>query len=230
MSLGHPWALATGARCRAHLAAIDGDIQGARAACEQALVHHERLPMPFELGRTLLVTGMIERRAKNKTTARESLNRALGIFECLGAPLWADKARRELPKTATRTSGERLTETERRVAALVAQGKTNREVASAMFVTENTVQTHIRHIFQKLGVRSRTELTAHLLSALADTRTASRSRGARIRAELCQSARLVQKRSVQISLIRGITQRRRGTTVALVENPLRAKPASGTLS
>jgi DNA-binding CsgD family transcriptional regulator/tetratricopeptide (TPR) repeat protein len=164
MSLGRPWALATGARCRAHLAAIDGDIQGARAACAQALVHHERLPMPFELGRTLLVTGMIERRAKHKTTARESLNRALGIFECLGAPLWADKARRELPKIATRTSGERLTETERRVAALVAQGQTNREVAATLFITENTVQTHVRHIFQKLGLRSRTELAARLSS------------------------------------------------------------------
>jgi DNA-binding CsgD family transcriptional regulator/tetratricopeptide (TPR) repeat protein len=164
IALGRPWALATGARCRAHLAAIDGDIQGARAACAQALVHHERLPMPFELGRTLLVTGMIERRAKHRSAARESLNRALGIFECLGAPLWADKARRELPKIATRTSGERLTETERRVAALVAQGQTNREVAATLFITENTVQTHVRHIFQKLSVRSRTELAAQLSS------------------------------------------------------------------
>ena len=57
-----------------------------------------------------------------------------------------------------------LTETESRIAALVAQGQTNREVATAMFVTENTVQTHVRHIFQKLGVRSRTELAARLLS------------------------------------------------------------------
>ena len=174
MALGHPWALATGARCRAHLAAIDGDIQGARAACAQALVHHERLPMPFELGRTLLVTGMIERRAKHKTTARESLNRALGIFECLGAPLWADKARRELPKTATRTSGERLTETERRVTALVAKGQTNREVAATLFITENTVQTHVRHIFLKLGVRSRTELAARFPSVSASTAASAR--------------------------------------------------------
>ena len=60
-----------------------------------------------------------------------------------------------------------LTETERRVAALVAQGHTNREVAAAMFVTENTVQTHVRHIFQKLGVRSRTELAVQLLSEAA---------------------------------------------------------------
>jgi len=58
-----------------------------------------------------------------------------------------------------------LTETERRVAALVTRGRTNREVAAEMFVTENTVQTHVRHIFQKLGVRSRTELAALLLAS-----------------------------------------------------------------
>ena len=122
--------------------------------------------MPFELGRTLLVKGMIERRARHKSAARESLGQALGIFEHLGAPLWADKARRELSKIATRAPADGLTETERRIAALVAQGQTNREVAAAMFVTENTVQTHIRHIFQKLGVRSRTELAARLRPGL----------------------------------------------------------------
>jgi DNA-binding CsgD family transcriptional regulator len=166
-SLGRPWALATGARCRAHLAAIDGDLQGARAACEQALSQFERLPMPFELARTLLVKGMIERRARHKSAARESLSRAFGIFEQLGAPLWADKARQELSKIAARAPADGLTETERRIAALVAQGRTNREVASALFVTENTVQTHIRHIFQKLRVRSRTELAARLVRAQA---------------------------------------------------------------
>jgi len=164
-SLGRPWALATGARCRACLADLDGDLDGARAACEQALAQHKRLQMPFELGRTLLVTGMIERRADCRPAARAALSQALGIFEYLGAPLWAAKATRELSAIATRTPAEGLTETERRVASLVTQGHTNREVAAALFVTENTVQTHLRHIFQKLGVRSRTELTVRLLAA-----------------------------------------------------------------
>ena len=173
-SLGRPWALATGARCRAYLAAVDGDFPAAQAACEQALSHHQQLPMPFELARTLLVTGMIERRARHKTAARRSLGQALGIFEHLGAPLWAGKARGELSKIAVRTPADGLTETERRIAGLVAQGQTNREVASAMFVTENTVQTHIRHIFQKLGVRSRTELAAQLVSAPASATPVAR--------------------------------------------------------
>ena len=176
-ALGRPWALATAARCRAQLAAADGDLQGARAACDQAFSQHDQLPMPFELGRTLLVKGMIERRSKHRSAARDSFAQALGIFEHLGAPLWADKTRREMSKISTRVPAGSLTDTERRIAGLVTQGKTNREVASAMFVTENTVQTHVRHIFQKLGVRSRTELTAQLLSASADTRIASGSPG-----------------------------------------------------
>ena len=152
-SLGRSWALATAARCRARLAAADGDFEGARSACDQALSEHARLPMPFELGRTLLVKGMIERRAKQEAAARRTLGQALDIFEHLGAPLWAGKVRLELSKIAVTRPGGGLTETERRVAALVAQGRTNREIASAMFVTENTVQTHVRHIFQKLGVQ-----------------------------------------------------------------------------
>ena len=102
----------------------------------------------------------------------------LDIFERLGASFWAGKARRELSKLATRPPADGLTETEHRIAALIAQGQTNREIAAAMFVTGNTVQTHVRHIFQKLGVRSRTELAAQLLAAagaaaaaLASTRT-----------------------------------------------------------
>jgi DNA-binding CsgD family transcriptional regulator len=169
-SLGRPWAQAAGARCHALLAAVDSDLRGARAACEQALSHHERLPMPFELARTLLVQGEIERQARHRQAARRSLGQALTIFEQLGAPLWAAKAHRELSKVTSRPSRHGLTETESRVATLVTQGLTNREIASAMFVAQNTVQTHIRHIFRKLGVRSRTELAAQLLSIPTDTR------------------------------------------------------------
>jgi DNA-binding CsgD family transcriptional regulator len=169
--LGRPWALAAGARCRALLAAADGDLEAARTACEQALGHHEQLPMPFELGRTLLVQGIIERRSRRKSAAQTSIGQALTIFEQLGASLWVDKARREQSKLATRRPPDGLTETEDRVAALVACGQTNRQIAGAMFVTENTVQTHVRHIFQKLGVHSRTELAVRLLSVPSGNRT-----------------------------------------------------------
>jgi DNA-binding CsgD family transcriptional regulator len=163
-SLGRPWALAVAARCRACIAEQEGDLKQARLACEQALARHEQLPMPFEMGRTLLTKGVIERQ-DGQAAARATLGQALAIFERLGARLWAAKAGRELARIAVRTPEDGLTETERRVAALVAQGHTNREVAAAMFITENTVQTHLRHIFQKLGVRSRTELTVLLLAS-----------------------------------------------------------------
>ena len=176
-SLQRQWALAAAARCRAQLAAVDGDLEGARAACEQALLEQEQLSMPFELARTLLVKGQIQRQARHLLAARTTLGRALAIFEQLGAPLWAEKARRELSSTSTETPVDGLTETECRIAALVAQGHTNRQVARAMFVTENTVQTHIRHIFQKLGLRSRTQLAVRLLSTPASTPTDSRSSG-----------------------------------------------------
>jgi DNA-binding CsgD family transcriptional regulator len=170
-SLGRRWTQATAARCRAHLAAADGDLEDALAACDQALSHHKQLPMPFELGRTLLVKGMIERRSKRKSAARSTLGQALGIFEDLGAPLWADRARHELSKIAGRATADGLTGAEHRIATLIAQGQTNRQVAAALFITENTVQTHIRHIFQKLGLRSRTELAAHFLAAPAGAAT-----------------------------------------------------------
>jgi DNA-binding CsgD family transcriptional regulator len=141
-----------------------GDHEGARSACAAALAAHERLPMPFELGRTLLIKGITERRARRKSAAGESIGQALAIFERLGAGLWAAKARRELAAIAPRPPAGGLTQTQHRVAALIARGQTNREIAAAMFVTVNTVQTHIRHIFQKLGVRSRTELAAVLLA------------------------------------------------------------------
>lgn len=163
-ALDLPWALAAAARCRAHLAGMAGDHEAARAACAAALAAHERLPMPFELGRTLLIKGITERRARRKSAAAESLGQALATFERLGATLWVAKARRELATIAPRPLASGLTQAQHRVAALIVQGQTNREIAAAMFITVNTVQTHVRHIFQKLGVRSRTELVALLLA------------------------------------------------------------------
>jgi DNA-binding CsgD family transcriptional regulator len=174
-ALGRPWAQATAARCLAQIAAADGDLPGARAACERALSYHAQVPMPFDLARTLLIKGMIERRSKRKSAARATLARALSIFEQRGAPLWAEKARQELSKIAARAAQGGLTETERRVAALIAQGHSNRQIAATMFVTENTVQSHIQHIFHKLGVRSRTELAARYPSAPPSSSTASSS-------------------------------------------------------
>jgi DNA-binding CsgD family transcriptional regulator len=162
-ALDRVWAIAITARCRARLLAVRGDLEGAFAAFGEALTAHERSVYPFEHARTLLALGATERRAKQRRAARATLEQALGIFESLGAPLWSDKARAELARIGGRApSRGELTESERRVAVLVAEGRTNREVAAALFLGERTVASHLSHIYAKLGVRSRTELARRL--------------------------------------------------------------------
>ena len=121
-----------------------------------ALAEHERVPMPFERARTLLA---LERRsdARRPAESRASLQQALRIFQEPRTPVWAEKARAELGRTGGRAREKGLTPAESRVAALVAEGRTNREVAAALFLGERTVETHLTHIYAKLGVRSRTE-------------------------------------------------------------------------
>jgi DNA-binding CsgD family transcriptional regulator len=158
-ALDRPWSLAVAARYRGLLASARGDLPGALASLDEALDSHQEQSMPFELARTLLVQGSVRRRARQKRAARESLHRALEIFERLPAPLWADKARAELARVSGRQpmTGE-LTPIERRVARLAAAGRTNKEIADALFVSPRTVAGHLSHVYGKLGVRSRTEL------------------------------------------------------------------------
>lgn len=158
-------ALAACARCRGLLAAQAGVLDEAFAAYEEAFEWHARVDVPLDHGRTLLALGVAQRRAKRRREARETLEAALGIFDRIGAALWAERARAELRRISGRaaTPGA-LTPAEERVAALVAEGKTNREVAAALFLSERTVEGHLSHVFGKLGVRSRTELARELAS------------------------------------------------------------------
>jgi DNA-binding CsgD family transcriptional regulator len=157
--LESPWVLAVAARLRGLLEASAGDLPSALVSIERALAEQESRGWPFERGRTLLALGETQRRAKQKQAARESLQAALAVFEELGAPLWAEKARADLRRLGGRPRGPgELTPTEERVAALVGEGRTNREVAAALFVTERTVEGHLTRIYAKLGVRSRAQL------------------------------------------------------------------------
>jgi DNA-binding CsgD family transcriptional regulator len=158
---GGPWAGTTAARCRGLLEGARGDLSAAsenlRAACDRAAL----LGQPFELARSLLALGTVERRAKRRADARRSLEGALSIFEQLGAPLWAEKARAELARIGGRKpAGDELTPTERRVAELIAEGRARKEVAAELFVSVKTVEGHLSRIYAKLGVRSRAELAA----------------------------------------------------------------------
>lgn len=164
---GHRWSLATGARSRALLLAANGDVQGSLAACELAMNWQEGLPMPFERARTLLIKGVIERRARLRNRSRESLVAAHESFDRMGARIWAERARQELVRIGLRRShGDELTEGERRCAELAATGMTNREVAGALFISPKTVEANLAHAYRKLGVGSRAELGSRMRETL----------------------------------------------------------------
>ena len=105
----------------------------------------------------------MHRRAKRKRAAREALDRALTIFEHVGAPLWVDRTRAELARIGGRApTPDGLTPTEQQVARLVAAGHTNREVAETLFISAKTVEKHLTRIYEKVGVHSRRELAREL--------------------------------------------------------------------
>jgi DNA-binding CsgD family transcriptional regulator len=158
-------ALANCARCRGLLAAQAGKLDEALSAYEAALAWHAQVELPLDRGRTLLALGAAQRRLKHRREARTTLEEALATFERIGAALWAERARAELKRISGRaaTPGA-LTPAEERVAALVAEGKTNREVASALFLSDRTVEGHLSRIFGKLGIKHRAELGPALAS------------------------------------------------------------------
>jgi DNA-binding CsgD family transcriptional regulator len=164
LALDRPHVLAQAARGRALIAAADGDLSEASAQIERALADHARVRIPFHEARTYLVLGSIERRRRHKRAARAALERALAEFERLGARLWADRARDEIGRLGGRAPSRReLTPTEQRVAELVAEGLTTKEVAARLFVSPRTIDGHLAHIYAKLGIRSRADLAHRLI-------------------------------------------------------------------
>ena len=157
--LGRLFALAVAARCRGLLAAAAGDTDAALMLLEQALGRHEGDCVPFDRARTLHAYGATLRRALRRSEARAALTAAAEAFDELGAAAFAARARDELARIGGRAaSGGELTHSERRIAELAAQGLSNREIATAAFVTPKTVEFHLRNVFRKLGVRSRAQL------------------------------------------------------------------------
>ena len=156
-----PWALATAARCQGRLLLAEGDTDGALAAFDQALHEHRRTP-----GRVRALShapGARLRAAAGAPAEGRARDPAAALtgFEELGAPLWAGQTRAELGRIGGRTrSRDELTPSEQRVAALVAEGRTNKEVAAALVVSVHTVEAALTQVYRKLDVRSRTELRA----------------------------------------------------------------------
>ncbi|MGH3071170.1 MAG: helix-turn-helix transcriptional regulator, partial [Gaiellaceae bacterium] len=161
--LGREWVLAHVTRCRGLTAAARGDLEQAHALLERAVGEHEAVGDPFGRARAVLAVGVVRRRAHQKRAAREDIEAAIDAFETIGAAGWAEKARAELARVGgRRPGGDELTPTERKLAELVAEGRSNKEIAAALFVTPKTVGTTLSRLYAKLGVHSRTELIRHL--------------------------------------------------------------------
>lgn len=160
---GRSWTLASAARSRALVSAARNDLPTACAAIDDALGAHERLAMPFDLARTLLLHGILRRRMKRRAAAQESLEQSLAIFDRLGSPPWAAKAHSEIARLGVRTEAQTgLTPVEQRIAALVAEGRTNREIAVELSLSPKTVEANLSRTYRKLGIKSRAGLVARL--------------------------------------------------------------------
>jgi DNA-binding CsgD family transcriptional regulator len=161
----NPWARAAAAHSRGVAAEASGDEEAALGALEEAVELFRGLPLPLDEARALLAFGSAQRRARRKRDARASLERALAIFDDRGAPLWAEKARRELARLGGRPrAAADLTASEQRVAELVAAGRTNKQVAAELYISPKTVEGHLSSIYAKLGVHSRLELARRVAS------------------------------------------------------------------
>jgi DNA-binding CsgD family transcriptional regulator len=159
-----PWSLARAERALG-LAPGPGAPDAAEQHFRTALELHARTPDRFETARSELAFGAWLRRGRRRVEARPVLRAALAGFDALGAAPWADAAAQELAATgetvrrrqADPLSG--LTPQERQIAQMLAQGRTTRQAAAALFLSPKTVEYHLRHVYLKLDVRSRAALT-----------------------------------------------------------------------
>ena len=161
---GSSFALGIEARCRALLA--DGD--DAETAYREAIKQLDRAGIRTEQARAHLVFGEWLRRMNRRADARTQLRTAHEHFTSMGMEAFAERARRELlatGETARRRTVETrddLTSQERQVAELARDGLSNPEIGARLFVSRRTVEWHLRHVFAKLEIQSRRELTSAL--------------------------------------------------------------------
>jgi DNA-binding CsgD family transcriptional regulator len=157
------WPRIAAATGRARLAESSGDHDRAEQFFQRALDLHGEVELPLERLQTLLEYGKYLRRAGQPARARPLLTNALQMAEKGGAPWLAAQAQDELRiaggrRRRQRLEPTRLTPQEERVAALAATGVTTRQIADQLYLSTSTIETHLEHIYAKLGIHSRREL------------------------------------------------------------------------
>jgi len=163
-AINSSWLNGIETRVRALLS--EGD--SADSLYRNSIAHLSDTRMRIELARTHLLYGEWLRRERRRLDAREHLRLALEAFTDMGVEAFASRAERELLATGERarkrTTGTRdqLTPQEAQISGLVAEGQTNREIAAQLFISPSTVEYHLRKVFRKLGVSSRTQLAKRL--------------------------------------------------------------------
>jgi DNA-binding CsgD family transcriptional regulator len=154
---GTEWALGIEARCRALLS----DDESLYAESVERLA---RSRAAVEHARSRLLYGEWLRRENRRLDARHQLRTAHEMFSAMGARAFAERARRELLVTGatvrkrTVDTSQELTAQEAQVAWLARDGHTNSEIGAQLFISQRTVEYHLRKVFAKLGVSSRREL------------------------------------------------------------------------
>ncbi len=150
---------------RGRVLAARGDLVGAEKSFALARARLAPLPLPYDRARVDFAHGITLRRAGRRRDAAELLTAARQLFVELGAQVWVERCDRELrtgrpvPRGVGATV-DQLTDQESAVAAFVATGMSNKEVAAEMMLSVKTVQFHLTRVYAKLGLRSRTELAA----------------------------------------------------------------------
>jgi DNA-binding CsgD family transcriptional regulator len=174
---GTDWALAAEARSRA----LVSDGAAAESLYREAIDRLGRTRLRVELGRAHLVFGEWLRRQRRTHDARDQLADAYQIFDSIGAAAFAERARIELRASGGQARDraaelrDPLTTQEALIARLAGEGASNPEIATQLFISRATVAYHLRKVFAKLGVSSR----SHLVAALAARPGAARPGAAR---------------------------------------------------